>query len=98
MKFNFFKSAEIPVVEDEKQRNERELLGFLKEYGNYSVGNIDALDNEKRNDLLEKIISRTTNLSDEEMIKVCDAAHLIDSERRDLLYTIAEQKMKSQKS
>ena len=97
MKFNFFKSAEVPIAESEEQRNKRELVGFLKDYGNYSVGDTNALDNEKRDGLLENIISRTANLSEEEINEACDAAHLIDSEREALLYTIAEQKMKQKK-
>jgi Mn-dependent DtxR family transcriptional regulator len=93
MKFNFWK-AEAPVVENEEELNEKELRILLKEYGGYSFGNTDAVDNEKRNQLLKNIFSKIIGLSEEKIEKICADAHLVDSEKEDLLYLIREQRMK----
>jgi hypothetical protein len=97
MKIKFWETPAPVVAKVEKSPEEisrTELVGFLKDYGNYSGGSASAHDNEKRDAILKEIISRTSHLSKDEIESACVEAKLISSEINDLLYTIREQEIR----
>lgn len=92
MKFNFFKQT--PVVEqDPNQVNLIELESLLKDWGAFSTGDAsNAADNERRNDLLEKIISKAGSVSEEDLKKAYENSHMDVYETQVLNFEIRKRK------
>jgi hypothetical protein len=93
MKLNFWKT-EAPVVENESQKKFTELASLLEEYGRYSVGVTNAVDNESRNRLFKDLVAKSEGFSEEEIKKACGDAHMIISETNDFISMLREQKIR----
>ena len=97
MNFNPFRKTETPVVEqDPNQLNLTELENLLKAWGTYSTGDGSyGSDNERRNELLENIISKAVGISKENLEKAYKNTHMDVYETQVLNFEIIRRKNKN---